>query len=297
MRTKKMATEKSKKTEPGPLEITIDIRTERLECFLIGTSPLLMNRMSEKVRQGLLLPPLEKNKAERQSTLKHEPVKEFRDSVYRFRGNNEPTRLLMPAGAFKDAIAKTALRIPGATKTEIGQLVQIAGSIDVPIYGVPKLHMSVVRQAGINKTPDIRTRAYLPRWCCKISLDFVVPLLSYMTVQKLVAAAGLIMGIGDGRPEKGKLTHGKFDIVNDDDKLWNEIVRKEGRVAQDKALEHFICADEESESLLAWYDGEIARRRSRPPEEPKKRRGKKGNGEELRLAAERLTRGIDELEV
>jgi hypothetical protein len=281
------------------MEINIDIETSTLDFFLLGTTPLIMNRMSEKVRQGLLLPPPKKNKAEQAATLKHNPIEEFENSVYRFKDNDQPTRLLMPAGAFKDAISETALRVPGATKTEISQLVQIEGSTNVPIYGIPQLYMATVRQAGMNKTPDIRTRALLHQWCCQITVTYVIPLIRMETVAKLVGASGIIMGVGDGRPEKGKLTFGKFAMVDEDDKrwsVWNQIVKNAGRDAQDKALAAPECADLETESLLAWYETEVLRRRSRPPEKPKKQRSRKVNGD-LLAAAEALDRNIDKLEV
>jgi hypothetical protein len=261
---------KVKSIEEQTLDIHLEIESAQIEFYLWGDSPLLMNRKSEQVKQSLLLPPMPKNKAERLATLKHEPREEFRNAVYKFRGDDEPTRLLMPAGAFKDAIAEAALRTPGATKTEVSQLVQVIG-INVPIYGIPLLHMADVKQGGRVGAPDIRTRACLWPWCAAITVKYFIPLVTMNTVTKLVSISGILMGVGDGRPEKGKLTHGTFGVVDDDDKRWHELVKKAGRVAQDRALANPASANEETEALLAWYDEELKRRRTRPPAEASKK--------------------------
>jgi hypothetical protein len=275
----------------------LDLRMERITVCLRGQTPLLMNSMSAKVKQGLLLPAPKRNRAELNSTLKHNPPEEFVNAMYRYRDDTEPTRLFMPAGAFKSAIATVALRIPGATKTEIGQLLQVSGAIDIPVYGLPQLHMGVVIQAGKSRAPDIRTRAVLPQWCCTVTVTYAAPLLAYKVVGKLIGAAGLLIGIGDGRPEKGKLTYGQFEVANPTDEDVAALIKSEGRVAQDAAIAEMVCYDAESENLLAWYHEEVKRRQSQPPEAPKTRKRKKVNGEDLTIAAEALSRGVDRLGV
>jgi hypothetical protein len=219
--------------------------------------------MSEKARQQLLFPDRKKNDAEKQSTLKHDPVAEFQASVYRTRDDSRPARLHMPAGAFKSAITDAALRIPGATKTAVGQLTSIP-EVDIPIYGVPKLFMSVVREGGMTKTPNIRTRAIFEKWCAVLPVRFVSSLIKERDVANLAGAGGIIMGVGDWRPEKGAGSYGQFMMVNEHDKQFAEIMRM-GRKAQDAALASPICYDEESEELLAWFETETRRREMEVP--------------------------------
>lgn len=69
--------------------------------FIVGTSPLVLNRLSEKAKRELLLPRGRKNTAERASTLKHDPRAEFADSVYRWSGSQLEEK-------------KTLLSFPGA---------------------------------------------------------------------------------------------------------------------------------------------------------------------------------------
>ena len=147
---------KAEKTQE--IDIT-EIGTNEVMFYFVGITPLIMNAMPEKARQELLLPRRKLNNAERAGTLKHNPTEEFVNSTYRWREDKE-TRLYIPSPAFKGAIRNAALRLPGSTKTEIGQLVWV-NSFGVNVYGVPQLRMDMVRQAGINKTPDVRTRACL----------------------------------------------------------------------------------------------------------------------------------------
>jgi hypothetical protein len=53
-----------------------------VKARILFRTPLVMNRMPQKAREQLLLPPPPKNKAARLQTLKHDPPNEFRDSVY-----------------------------------------------------------------------------------------------------------------------------------------------------------------------------------------------------------------------
>lgn len=229
--------------------------------WILGTSPLLMNRLAEKARQELLLPSPRKNQAQKASTLKHRPYDEYRSSVYRQTDGDGPTRLVFPGGGLRKAIASAALDIPGATRAQVGRLVRVAES-NLSVYGVPKIYCAIIRQGGINKTPDVRTRAILPEWCARATIRFAFPLLKQPTVFNLLEAAGEFIGIGDGRGEKGSsLSCGCFRIATADDMEDVErICAAGGRAAQDRALaepEHF---DYETEELLGWFDDELARR-------------------------------------
>jgi hypothetical protein len=152
-----------------------------------------------------------------------------------------------------------ALNQPGATKTEIAKLMSV-GPINVPIWGIPQLHMSVVRNSGFGHAPDMRTRAILADWCAVLHTRFVMPYIGANAVGLLLQAAGLFVGVGDGRPEKGKLEFGRFEIVGPDDPVFKRLIATAGREAQDEALRNATPYDVEAEEMLEWFDGEIKRR-------------------------------------
>lgn len=270
---------------PAPTEYEI-LRISRGEVTLhiIGDMPLIFNRMAEKAKRDLLLGGRRKTEADKAQNLKHNPPEEYRASVYRNSGNDCATRLRFPAPGFKGAMSTAALDIPGAKKSEVGRLVWVVGT-HVDLYGIPELKMDVVRSADINKTPDIRTRAIVSRWACSVTIRFIEGKLNTTAVVNLVHASGLISGIGDFRQEKGKGNYGQFRICDPDDAEYLEIKRTGGRAAQDEALQHYRCYDEETQELLDWFSAEIIRlgRAPRlevvdnePPDEPRpKKRSRK----------------------
>jgi hypothetical protein len=255
---------KAKSTDESKPLITL-LRTGTVTAHLLGTSPLLMNRFQEKEKRRLLLPPRAQNRAARATSLKHDPLAEFRGSIYRCRDENAPTLVHLPDNSIKKAMAQAAIDTPGATKAEIGRLVTIQ-SPTVHLYGVPHLHMTMVRQADIKKTPDVRTRAYFPQWAVKLDIRYIRDLVTMDDILRLLSNAGIITGIGDGRQEKGSFSFGLWEIVAHDDRRWREIVKNGGRAAQVEAMENPVFADEESAELLGWYDSEILKRRDTPPE-------------------------------
>jgi len=235
------------------------IETALVEVPIVGTSPLICNRMSQKARQELLMPKGRKTAAEKAINLKHSPLDEFRNSPYLLEG--APTLIGVMASAVKGAMMTAALDLPGAKKAQIGRLVYVEGDY-LPVYGVPKLFMSVTRSADMNHTPDIRTRAILPEWAVIARIHFVVPMLNTTNILNLLHAAGAVAGIGDWRPEKGKGSYGQFRVANVDDPDLQRIMATGAYQAQYDALyaERPACYDRETEDLLTWFAQESVKR-------------------------------------
>src|SRR5690606_490353 len=119
------------------------IKTEYVELAIVGTTPLILNRLPEKARHELLLPSGRKTAADRAGTLKHDPLAEFRSAPYLLHDDDDPTSLAGLSAWFKGAAMTAALRVPGAKKTEIGQLLWVLGE-RIPVYGVPEVFSAIV---------------------------------------------------------------------------------------------------------------------------------------------------------
>jgi hypothetical protein len=236
----------------------MEVMQGAMDFCVIGTSPIILNRMSEKAQRELLMPKGRKNAAEKASTLKHDPMAEFRASPYTSQGDSGATRLQLLASMFKGAMRTAALDIPGAKKAQIGRLVYIEGD-RVDLFGVPKLLMSVTRSADMNRTPDVRSRAIVPEWACRIRVKFVKPIMREQSVANLLAAGGITAGVGDWRVEKGAGSYGTFQLCAPTDPEFVRIC-KLGRKQQDAALAKPEAYDDETESLLSWFDVEVQRR-------------------------------------
>src|SRR5262245_50244211 len=253
---------KKPKTTETAIEI-IELTQARLAVYLVGTTPLIMHRFDSKAQGELLLPKPKKNRASRASTLKHDPVEEFRASVYLNRDPNVPTAIHFPANAFGSAIADAAVDIPGSTKAQIQRLCSVC-STEVQIYGVPKLWTRMVRLHDFKNTPDMHTRALFPQWCCRIEVEFVATLLKEGQIANLIAAAGIIRGVGDWRPQKAG-QYGKWRLAEEDDKEMLQIMKAGGRAAQIAALEHPVAADTDTSELLDWFKRETTSRELKVP--------------------------------
>jgi len=235
----------------------LKVERGRMQVYIVGESPLILNRMSEKAKHMLLHPRGKLNAYEKQTNTKHNPREEFEGSAHRIKTG--PTLLALPSTAFKGALSTAALDMPGTKKAQIARLTYVEGEY-VGIHGIPKVHMTWVKGADMNRTPDIRTRVIIPEWAGTFSVTYVVPLLAHNAVANLIGASGVYIGVGDGRPEKGKLSFGRFRIVSPDDADYKRIVKYGGRKLQETAMKAAEPYDEETKELWGWWHDEVKRR-------------------------------------
>lgn len=251
-----MATAKA--SNNGEVQI-FEVQRGKMQFCIIGTSPLIMNRMSQKVWFELLAPKGKKTAADKAATAKHDPIREFRDSPYRMEDKTAPALLAVMVTAFKRAMGTAAMDIPGSSKTQIGRLVYMPGELQ-PVFGIPRVFMSITRSSDIKRTPDVRTRAILPEWACRLEVTFTKPLLKEQAVANLLAAAGMSSGIGDWRQEKGSGSFGSFKLCDETDPDFVRILKTQGRDAQIEALENPEAYNNETAEMLSWFHVEMKRR-------------------------------------
>lgn len=258
---------KATKQVESNLDIT-EIELSVLDFLLLGVSPLVPHAVSFKSKGSLLWPQKKKNQAEKDSSMKHEPFDEFRDAAYKFLEDDHPTRLYMPGGAFHGCMANAAIDMAGAKKSQIGRLTNIVGD-KIPVWGVPQIYSTIVRSSDMARTPDVRTLPILPKWAAIITVQYVGSLISAQSIGNLLGAAGVIIGIGDGRPEKGKLSFGKFRVVSADDRDFLFQMKHGGTKAQDAALADPAFYDAETKQILEWFMAEKKTRHAAPTKDPK----------------------------
>jgi len=248
-----------KKSDISGLQIE-PLKQGRITLRMIGNTPLYFNSYSSKAQRDLLLGSAKKTAAEKKE-IKHDPEHEFRESVYtQVTGE---TLLCFPAPGVKGAMATAALETPGVTKSSVNRLIFLPQE-KINIWGRPFMKMDVVRSADVAKTPDIRTRAFLPRWCAEIEIAYVMPSLSVHSVISLLRNAGIVVGIGDFRQEKGRGSFGSFSVAGVDDmgdlqSDWDSITL-EGREVQVEAMKNPVPANNKTSSLLQRVMEERERR-------------------------------------
>lgn len=252
-----MATAKKKSTQTE--EITVQpLKRGIIRLRIIGMTPLFQNSMAAKTKGTLLVGGKRKTAADKVQ-IKHDPYNEFLDSAEKLPSG--PTALGLKVTAVKGAMATAAIETPGMTKASTQRLLFMPGD-HVPLYGTPQLRMDVVRSADINKTPDIRTRCFLPQWGAEIEIQYIMPQLSAHAVVTLLCNAGVLAGVGDFRQEKGKGAFGSFRVLGEgeDDQEWNDLVKHHGRKAQEAALRNPEYANLETSELMQFFDEEVKRR-------------------------------------
>lgn len=255
-------------------QVILPIETKDIMFFVRGTSPLIMHRFSQKAWRELLLPGLKRNRSALEQSLKHDPLDEFRGALYLNRDPKASTLVHMPNGMFHGAMASAALDMPGAFKSQIERLVSVT-SLNIHLYGVPQIFSAMVRNSDINRTPDVRTRPIFPRWACQVQVRFKVDPLTEAQVVNLLGAAGIIVGVGDWRPQKGG-SYGRFEIVDERDAEYRDIVKTEGRKAQERAFNNPNPFDVDTDELIAWFNTEVARREKDLPSASGSINGKRG---------------------
>jgi hypothetical protein len=262
----------SKKDE-NPVIIS-QVHMTEMRFNIVGTSPLVPHSVSAKAKGALLFPSPRKNAAERASTMKHEPFEEFVEAAYRFTDDEaaeKGVRLYMPASCIHSTMAMVAIDMIGAAKAQVGRLTSVPG-LRLPLFGVPDIWTTLVRSSDMKKTPDIRSLPILKQWALPgVIVNFVGSLIKDQSIANLLANAGVITGIGDGRPEKGKLTMGCFRLVGDDDPELKHIMKVGTLKAQDAALADPKYYDIETQQLLEWFLDEKKKRSAQPAQGPKRR--------------------------
>lgn len=251
----------TRKDESVEIDV-VEMEQGELRLNILGRSPLIFNRMAVKAQRELLMPRGGRlTAAEKTANLKHDPIAEFRDSVYRRREEEPgPTLLQFPSPGLKQAMAAAALDTPsGVAKAQIGRLTWAEG-YRVDVYGVPQLFMAVVRMADAKRTPDIRTRAILPEWCLQVTFSFMKPVVTPRVISTLMSTAGRIIGIGDFRQQKGAGNFGQWNLVLDENADFNRIMSTGGRAAQEQAMLDAAPFDSDTEDLLAFFNTEADRR-------------------------------------
>lgn len=180
-------------------QINIDkIGCETLRVPIIGTTPLLVHRFSEKAKR-LMLDNMQGRKSPK--SVKN-PEEEYEAAKYRLKDGRNG----FPALAFKSATVGGARFYHGLTMTGLKQTLFFRGEPGsdgqqlVAIDGEPTMREDVVR-VGRGGT-DLRYRPEFQEWSALLDVIYVTSLLTRASVLSLIDAGGMGVGVGEWRPEK-----------------------------------------------------------------------------------------------
>ncbi len=215
MATTKKTTTKATTTETPALVMVPPIDVRHLTVTVVGDSPLIMHKWSEKAKKEI------RDKQMKKATTKghdiKDPVRDFIDSIYWIAGEpaekteegfraaieSGDAKFGFPSVAFKAAAASAGFR-SGVTQNKVSMYAAL--HIDdelVEIKGIPAIREDMVRVGGISRAADIRYRAEFDNWSSTFTIKYNAAVISPEQIINLFNLGGFCCGVGEWRIEKG----------------------------------------------------------------------------------------------
>jgi hypothetical protein len=200
--TEKAPKKKGASEEPAPQIQLSRIEAQTMIVPIVGTSPLIIHKFSEKAKKAML-DAMQGRKSPRENK---DPDREYNDAFY-FIGDPAERRYGFPVIAFKAATVGGARFFAGVTMTALRQFLFLRGEMGengqqmAVIEGEPHMREDVVR---VNRGgTDLRYRPEFFPWRTDLTVTFVKSALTQGSVLSLIDAGGLGVGVGEWRTEKG----------------------------------------------------------------------------------------------
>lgn len=187
------------------------INIQHATIKVVGDSPLIMHKWSEKAKKEILDKQMKKAGKGKEAK---DPVRDFIDSIYWLDGEpkektveafNEAiksgARFGFPSVAFKASAVSAGYRA-GVTKNMVTMngAFHIDGEF-VEIHGVPEMREDMVR-VGMG-VADIRYRGEFKEWYAIFNVKYNASVISLEQLCNLFNLGGFSCGLGEWRPEKG----------------------------------------------------------------------------------------------
>lgn len=183
------------------LKIQINpINIQSMSVTIVGQTPLIFNKFSEKAKQMIK----DKVTKETKANIKKEPKNPqqlYEDSFY----YTKDGEVAFPALNIKQAIVSAARNVDGLPMTLLRGGVFVYGDQDGMIkvdYEKKEMREDMVRVGTFKDAADIRFRGQVSGWSMTFMIKFNADLFTAGQVINLLNIAGFSGGIGEWRPEK-----------------------------------------------------------------------------------------------
>jgi hypothetical protein len=179
------------------------LNIQTVSVTLIGDTPLIVHRWSEKAKKQMLDKQTKKASAGREAK---DPERDFRDSLYVLPDG----RYGFPIIGFKAAAVTACTSIGSMTKVAARQAFHVDGEFAVIEGDEPTMREDMVR-VGMG-TADIRYRGEYRNWWTTIDIKYNANVLSAEQILNLMQTAGFAVGVGEWRPERDG-QYGRFHVA------------------------------------------------------------------------------------
>ena len=200
-----MATKKAAATEKVVELLPINI--SEFEVKVVGTSPLIVHRFSEKAKKQI---EDKQQKRAKQAKEARDPHEEYLASLYVFPGDVagvQGARYGIPAVWFKLAMVGACRYSDGLTMTSARGAFHVMGE-SPDSGGLVKLHYSELRMREDAVTigmgsRDLRYRREFSNWSVKLKIRYNASCVTPDQLVNLLNTSGFGCGIGERRPSQG----------------------------------------------------------------------------------------------
>lgn len=195
----------------------LDIRT--MEVKLVGDSPVIFHRWSDKARKEMLGKQMKEAKQAKQAK---DPWMDFCESLYWVsdrpphptQEDVEKATFGAPSVWFKSAAVDACSHVDGVTKVQARGAFHLNGEF-VQMHGDgPYMREDMVRIAM--GTADIRYRGEFRNWHVVVSVRYNAAVLSAEQIVNLLNVAGFATGCGEYRPSRDG-SFGMFHVATQED--------------------------------------------------------------------------------
>lgn len=181
------------------------LKIETITVTLIGDTPLIVHRWSEKAKKQMLDKQMKKASPGKEAK---NPEQDFKDSLY-----------ILPSGGygfpiigFKAAAVTACTSIGGMTKVAARQAFHVDGEFAEIKGDEPTMREDMVKIAM--GTADIRYRGEFKNWWTQVAVKFNSNVMSGEQILNLLQTAGFAVGVGEWRPERDG-QYGRFHVASE----------------------------------------------------------------------------------
>jgi hypothetical protein len=196
---KKEEERKSKTIDVEPIKIT------EMKVLVVGTTPLLMEKMSDEVANGL------RDKMEGKGKDK-KTVRNFEEEVKDKIHYTSEGKVGFPTSGFKKAIVEAAPYMSGMDK-KLARSIIVLGDGEMAEIKFKKqtINKAMGRDSGINRAPRPIWRPEFQGWSTTLTIRFNSKMITEDQIVNLLKLAWFHIGIGGWRPQCGG-NHGTFTV-------------------------------------------------------------------------------------
>ena len=187
----KLAEVETKKTVR--VDIT-PIKIATMQLNIVGETPLLQEKMSDRIREQLKNIVTGKGKEKNKNRVLEEEVKE---KIHR----NAKGEVCFPTSGFKKAMVEAAPYLDGLDKKKAKGSFFILGELAPIKYKKQVTNKAVGRDSGINRAPREIWRPEFQDWSTTLTIRYNEQQITPAQIVELAKLAGFHIGVGSWTPQ------------------------------------------------------------------------------------------------